>query len=134
MKFTRIMALLLLLNSEIACADWIWTGIDDDKMTVYIDPSTLRRKGDRVKVWLLQDLKTENSKGTEILSVKAQKEYDCEEEQERTIAIMPYSGHMGSGSSVVPQRSLDRLPLHKWRPVVPGSVGRAFWELACSKK
>jgi hypothetical protein len=77
----------------------------------YIDPDTILRKGDLVKMWELHDSKTTQTvAGNLFLSGKIQSEYDCAEERSRRLSITEFSGNMGSGEVVytqVPRRRVD---------------------------
>jgi surface-adhesin protein E len=114
-----------------AYADWVSLGDSVNMaMTVYADPDTIRRKGDLVKMWDLQDFKTARpAKANEsYLSSKNQSEYDCSEKRRRTLAFTWFSGHMGKGDVVYSDSDED-----KWEPVEPGSVGKTLWKFACGK-
>jgi hypothetical protein len=120
---------LLLLSSGPAYAEWVSVGTDD-KLTLYVDPDTIRRKGDLVKMWSLLDYKTiQTSSGGSYLSTKQQSEYDCTDERERLIVFAAFSGSMGSGKVVFLNQTED-----KWVPVAPDSSGQAMWKFACAKK
>ena len=65
---------LLVLSSGPAYAAWVFVSGDDEaEMTVYVDPDTIRRHGDLVKRWHLNDRKAVEGYG----SIKSQREYDC---------------------------------------------------------
>ncbi len=71
-------------------------------MTVYVDPDTIRRKGDLVKMWALFDYKTKRTVvGDSILFMTAQTQYDCAEERQRGLAFTNFSGNMGRGNVVL---------------------------------
>ena len=121
---------LFVLRSGPAYAEWVAISGDDDGTTAYVDPATIRTKGDLVKMWTLYDSKTvETFPGGSFFSIKRQKEYDCAEERTRTLAEIHFSGNMGSGK-VLSSNADER----KWVPVAPGSVGEALWQYACKKK
>jgi hypothetical protein len=99
--------------------------------TAYVDPNTVRRKGNLVKMWSLRDFKTRQSNGrNSYFSTKSLDEFDCTEEQLRTHAVYIYPGQMGTGEAVYFNTDLD----DKWVPVMPDSMGEAKWEAACGKK
>ena len=122
---------LLVLNSGPVYAEWVLTsGNDDAGLTVYVDPDTIRRKGNLVKMWQLYDYKTiQTVAGDSLLSIKRYNEYDCTEERTRMLAYTWFSGNMGSGQVVHSDSDED-----KWKPVVPDSVAEALWKIACDKK
>jgi hypothetical protein len=125
---------LLLLSSGPVYAEWVDVGGKVEEgltvYTVYVDPDTIRRKGDVVKLWALFDYKTIQAiVGGPWLSSKTQREYDCVEKRVRLLGFTTFSGNMGSGEAVYsnPDES-------KWEPVAPDSLDRNLWEVACSKQ
>ena len=122
---------LLVLSSGPAYAGWVAVGGNDQiGMTTYVDPATIRRKGDMVKMWQLNDFKTvQTVEGNSFLSTKKQREFNCAEERIRILAATQVSGNMGNGE-VVWVNSNEQ----KWEPFVPGSIGQTLWEFACGKK
>jgi hypothetical protein len=122
---------LLVLNSGPVYAEWVLTsGNDDAGLTVYVDPETIRRKGNLVKMWQLYDYKTiQTVAGDSLLSIKRYNEYDCTEERTRMLAYTWFSGNMGSGKVVY-----STPDEQQWEPVIPRSINRTLWNVACSKK
>ena len=125
-----ILITLRLLSSGPAYAEWLW--IDKGKlgMTIYVNPDTIRRKGDLVKMWELFDFKTAQQMADDPhLSFKMHSEYDCTGERERRLATTFFSGNMGRGNVVYSNSTKD-----KWGPAPPGSVNHDLWTFACGKK
>jgi hypothetical protein len=122
---------LLILSSAPAYAEWMSVSKNESGTTVYVDPGTIRRNGNLVKVWELDDNETirTSAAGISYLSLKVQSEYDCAEEQRRILASYGYSGQMGTGEIV-----FSRPDPGKWAPVIPGSVGQSAWVFACKKQ
>lgn len=110
----------------------------DDRtgMTLYVDPDTIRRKGDRVTMWSLYDYKTvQTMEGDSFLSRKVEGEYDCTEEIRRMIGVTVFSGNMGSGKVVYMMNSSIDSTSKRWAPVrSTGVAARSQWEIACNKK
>jgi hypothetical protein len=101
-----------------------------NEQTTYADPSTIRRKGELVKMWRLFDYNTIQTKaGISFLSSKGQHEFDCAEERSRVLAYTWFSGNMGKGQAVY-----SNLDESKWAPIPPHSLVEALIEVACSKK
>jgi hypothetical protein len=97
---------------------------------MYVDPDTIRRTGDLVKMWSLLDYKTVQTRsGGSYLSSKEQSEYDCTEERERLKVFAAFSGNMASGTVV----SLNPTKA-QWVPPAPDSSGQAMRKFACSKE
>jgi surface-adhesin protein E len=61
--------ILLFLSSGPAFADWMSLGESDSGTTVYADPTTMRREGDLVKMWVLFDFKKERNQGKRFIFV-----------------------------------------------------------------
>jgi hypothetical protein len=121
---------LLFLSSRPAYAEWMSLGASDSGTTVYADSATMRREGDLVKMLVLFDFKTKQTKAdVSYLSAKAQMEYDCAEQRFEGHAVLYYSGNMGNG------QLLDRSSGKGRRlRVSPGSLDHDLWKLACDKK
>lgn len=122
---------LLALSSGPLYAGWVLTSGDDGAgLTVYVDPETIRRKKGLVKMWQLYDYKTvQTVAGDSLLSFKRYNEFDCTEERTRMLAYTWFSGNMGSGKVVY-----STPDEQQWEPVVPGTINRTLWKVACSKK
>jgi hypothetical protein len=129
---TRLLLILtlLVLSSGPAYADWVAVGGKvEGGMGAYADPATMRREGGLVKLEVLFDFKTIQTKaGVSYLSAKAQMEYDCAQQRFGGLAVMYFSGNMGSGNLL--DRSTGK---GKWLPVSPGSLDQALWKVACGK-
>ena len=125
-----LLIILLFLCSAPAYAEWVKIS-SNDTLTYYADPESIRHKGTLVKMWGLVDFKTiqTSAEGKLYLSNKAQREYDCAEEQTRRLSYYWYTGQMGKGDVVV----YDTDPT-EWQPDPPESVGQKFWKLACGKQ
>jgi len=126
-----LLTILLFLSSNPAYADWVAVGGKVEAgMGAYADPVTMRREGDLVKMEVLFDFKTSQTKaGVSYSSAIAQMEYDCAEERFRGLAVMYSSGNMGSGNLL--DRSSGK---GKWLPVSPGSLDQTLWKVTCGKK
>jgi hypothetical protein len=122
---------LLLLSSGPAYAEWVKVSESDDAgKTVYVDQATIRRNSNLVRMWQFYDYKTvQTVGGNRFLTAKEQWEFDCAEERSRVVARKEFSGNMGSGTMVFTNSQVG-----KWLPVMPDSIGRTVWEVACGKK
>jgi hypothetical protein len=123
---------LLVLSSGPAYAEWVAVISSESSggYTVYVDPDAIRHEEDGVEMWELYDHKARGTKdGFSFSSFKKRNEYGCAEERLRTLAVMYYSGSMGSGMLVSSNSDQG-----KWKRVPPGSVGEALWKVACDKK
>ena len=108
-------------------AEWVEVSeTEDEDLTYYADPATIRKSGNKVKMWSLYDYKTALDPG--VLSAKEKVEYNCKERQRRQLFVSAYSENMGGGKTVLINNSRD-----EWEPVPPpDSVGEAVFKFACS--
>jgi hypothetical protein len=110
-----------------------WTVVDGGVgMAVYGDTVSIKKKGNKVNMWSLNDYKTvqESSRGERYLSTMAFNEYDCEEETNRLLDLYFYSGHMRGGEIVL---SIPNIK-DETKSVLPGSIEEELFKFACSKK
>ena len=126
----HIVVAVMLAVSSAAWADWVEV-IRHDNATLYADPATIRKSGDRAKIWGLMDLKTADvsASGKPILSEQGQVEFDCKDERWRQLYSTQHSGQMGGGELT----AFDNTPNNEWEPVAPRSGGEALWKVACGK-
>jgi len=127
-----LLTLLLTVVSSNAMAEWVYvteTKKEKEKadgFIAYADPTSIRKTGNRVKMWSLGDYKiTREEFG--VTSSKSQDEYDCKEKKKRVLFISFYSGHMGKGESlfILNERG-------NWKPTLLGSADEAILKFACS--
>jgi len=131
-QMTRLFLItLLLLSSGSAYAEWVKVSDSDEAgKTVYVDPATIRRNSNLVKMWQFSDYKTvQTVGGIRFLTAEEQWEFDCAEERSRVLALKEFSGNKGSGT-VVYTNSQEG----KWAPVRPGSMDQTVWKIACGKE
>ena len=126
-----LLLMLLILSSQPVYAEWVLVSGDDQAgLKVYVDSTTLRRNGNLAKMWQLYDYKTvQTVAGDSLLSMKRFNEYDCTEARTRMLGYTWFSGNMGNGNVVY--STTEQLP---WEPVVPRTINRTLWKVACEKK
>jgi len=123
-----ILATLLAVVSSSAMAEWVMLSSDSEGTIVYVDPKTIRKSGNKVKMWALWDYSTAevlNSKPH--MSTRVQKEFNCEEETTRQIYATTFSGNMAEGNTIGMQGGRE------WEPVAPRTHNEALWKFACGK-
>ena len=122
---------LLLLGGGPAFAEWVLTSGDDEVgLKVYVDPESIRRKGNLAKMWQLYDYKTvQTVAGDSLLSIKRYNEFDCVAARTRMLAYTWFSGNMATGKVVY-----STPDEQQWEPVVPRTINRTLWKAACDKK
>lgn len=120
-----LIAVLLAAFSTSVMAEW--TEVDDG---TYVDLSTIRKSGDKVKMWDLLDYKVVQTVGNiRYLSHSEQDEYYCKEETRRVLALIAYSKNMGAGEVVHASGAMHEEP----RPIPPGSMIEGIFKVACGK-
>ncbi len=123
-----VFAMLLAVVSGSAAADWVEVD-SDESTTFYIDPTTIQRDGNLVKMWELLDYKPSRVRDKiRYLSSKTQSEYDCKDPQLRTLSLSLHPGNMAGGKSVYGTNVPDQ-----WRPVPLGGGIEVLWKIACGK-
>ena len=128
----KLLILLLLLVSTSVFAEWTAVDRNAAGITTYADFGTIKRKGNKVKMWSLLDYKTVQ-KGVgdyRYLSVMTRDEYDCEEETILLLDFYRYSGNMREGDIVY---SAPNIKVEA-RSVAPESIDEALFKIACGKK
>jgi len=123
---------VLLMSVGPAYAEWLLVDKDDHhEYDVYVDPDTIRRNGEVVQMWALLDFETSQTEPSPpYLSVKAQREIDCTEERIRLLAMVAFSGNMGSGEVVYRYSDSNDQGIS----VEPGSVAESLWTFVCEEK
>lgn len=110
-----------------------WTKVEwsheDGGLTLYVDYTTIRKEGSKVRMLSLTDFEIKEKDKTDLFSSRTQDEFDCSEKKMRQLFYALYSGSMGGGK--MEHSNSEHL---KWMPVEPGSMGEAMWEIACGKK
>jgi hypothetical protein len=130
LTLSLILITLLVLRSGPASAEWVVLGDNKAGMTEYVNPDTIRRNGNLVKMWYLTNYGNIRGRdGNSYLSNKIQAEYDCTEERFRILAVTQFSGNMGSGESVNTESGEGT-----WEPVAPESFAESLWKYACGKE
>ena len=124
-----LITLLLAVLSTSAMAEWVQINANNNS-TTYVDPTTIRKVGNKVKIWLMEDVKTMQISGKyKFLSDKSQHEYDCQNETFTPVASALFSGNMGLGQVVYSyNRRLDSMS------VMPGTVSDVVWKMVCGTR
>jgi len=122
-----LLTLMLAVVSSSAMAEWV--KVSEDKLVAaYADPTTIRKNGDKVKMWALWDYSTAQERGSKpYMSVRIQNEYNCKEETDRQIYATTFSGNMAGGHTINSQGG------RPWLPVSQGNTTELLWKFACGK-
>jgi hypothetical protein len=126
-----IFGIVLAVVSNCVVAEWVQIN-NKENLTTYIDPKTIEKTGNIVKMWGIVDLKEsrKEQEGKSFLSAKGLQEYDCKTEQTRKVSLALFSGNMGAGEVVHTYSDADKWA---WTPLTPGSITESMWKTACGK-
>ncbi len=122
-----------MLLSTPVIAEWTKIGEykneNEDSYTVYADLTSIRKARDRAKMWVLFDYKTEQkASGTNFLSKKIRRDYDCREARMRRLAFSLFSWNMEKGELL---RAYNQP--QNWKRVAPSTMDEIEWKVACDK-
>jgi hypothetical protein len=115
-----------------ALAEWTrFASNPSQKMTAYIDPATIERAGNIVRIWVLLDFEQVQMPRDHpaFSSFRSQKEFNCGKEQLRLRAVVAYSGNMGSGDVVEDIAGSTE----EWSAIPSNSLDAGFYRAACEK-
>ena len=125
----KLILLLLLIVSTSVFAGW--TVIDkssDGTQTAYVDIDTIKRKRNKVSMWIMIDYKTVQEGG--FLSAVSRFEYDCEESTSRMLDFVWYKGNMMSKDVLFGDSNMKL----EARSISPSSMDETILKIVCSKK
>ena len=96
--------------------------------TIYVDPSTIRREGDRAEMWVLIDYASPqpDKTGKQVMSDKLHYQYDCSGKQLSIVATSAHAGRMASGETINVNPDPPQLT-----PVPAGTTAEKMWQHAC---
>jgi hypothetical protein len=123
----RVVGVLLICAAGSVMANWVRVR-GDGVVTVLADPATIVRSGDVVKMWSVINYAQPRttSDGKTYSSSRQQLEYDCTENQSRSLFFSRHTEYTGWGDVVYRNDTPGR-----WIPVPPGSIGGALMKFAC---
>ena len=122
-----LIGLVLSVMATAASAQWMLVTEASSGDKFYADPSTKRRTGNIVRIWMLQDYpKPELVLGQAYHSDKMYRQYDCAERTSQSLQNTSFVGRMGSGQSL----GTSTQPTNKTY-VAPGSVANTLLNFAC---
>ena len=125
MKKLLLTLLASLLFTGSAWAEWVKVA-QSDNFDKYIDPATIRKDGNFVRFWEINDLKQRYKDGE--LSRRTRAEYDCKQERFRHLSASTHSGPMAGGTTLLSDSSGGQ-----WNDIPPGSVSEAVLQIVCAK-
>jgi len=124
-----LLAITLILISTGTMAEWTEISKSDNKggYTAYADLTSIRKAGDRVKMWTLFDYQIEQkASGVIFLSKTIRRDYDCKGEHTRILAFKLFSWNMEQGKRM---RSYNQP--QQWKEIQPENKEEIGWNIAC---
>ncbi|MFH1603036.1 MAG: surface-adhesin E family protein [Pseudomonadota bacterium] len=139
-KAVLLISLALAGNCEAAeWVDWLvrgsafgeWVVVDRrETFIVYANTGTIRATNNIAKMWGVTDFTNDKAAPVKgVMSLKAEREYDCSQQQMRILYISRHSGNMGEGEIVGSDSNIG-----SWQPVMLGTVGERLWRIACGRR
>jgi len=126
----RKVIVTMLLAGMISNATAAWLEVSNSALaTSYVDPTSVRRTDNMVKIMTLMDLKSVYAfNGKPYSSVKADYQYDCTEGhlRTRTLSLSTFPNNMGEGPGKIINSTIG-----KWEAVTPGTTADVFSKFAC---
>ena len=128
-KQTGLFVLLAVLSSS-ALAEWVPI-IRSELAIYYVDATSIRRDGNKIKMLELVDYKKAKlaGNGKPYLSIKFQTEYDCRAEQYRILFFTSSSENMGAGDVVSSKNYTS-----EWLPTLTENIAEAMRKYGCGKR
>ena len=119
----------LITSASLSSAEWspLFASTNYD---VYIDKATIKKNGDKTRVWVMYDF-YEKLDGT-TKSMKDFNEFDCRNQQSRVLGRVAYPETMGTGKVIF--SVLDKINSPPpFALIVPGSVADGISKIICVK-
>jgi hypothetical protein len=127
-KLILMLMLAVISNVAVASEDWAPVANDADS-TLYLPTTTdqITEDGYVVTMWDLTDfVVAQPVDNLKFISIKVQREYDCLKERTRSLSIITYAGHMGTGRVVASTDIPD-----DWVTIAPHTRGALKFETVC---
>jgi hypothetical protein len=120
------------ISWKIVCdlsAGWVKVG-ENEVMSGYANPFSIRKKGERAEIWELFEFKSarEYAGKQKFISIKLHAEYNCKENQFRTLSLAYHPKSMGGGDQVFADTKTQ-----KWEPVATGT-DTVLRKIACGTR
>jgi len=122
---------MLCITCTSAFADWANLTYSANS-TVFIDESSIRRKGDIIEVRQLFNFHKAQKSHDNLVTYNSSigwEAYNCKTRQDRTISFAWYSGGMGKGKTVHIDKGHDD---YRWEDIMQGSLADAIRKKVCN--
>lgn len=105
---------------------WVWV-LEGKAAHKYIDPTTIRNRGDTATVWALWNIKDDSAQGP--LSYKVFEEYSCGEPMVRSLALSAYADYFAEGMTLINAPLVEEQMT--WSAIADGSVPAKLQKVLC---
>ena len=126
--------IVFILLMAFSCSVWAeWKFIEQgtsSKHSFFIDPMTIKKEGNKRKVWELKNLFQMGKMGE--MSTRSRIEYDCKEEQYRFIQISYFPEKFATGSVLLVHNYQINIPGGEWSQIAPETVDEALFKFVCA--
>ena len=128
----KLTLILLILVSTNVFAEWTKVGHSKNyEMTNYVDVDSIKKKGNKVKLWKLIDYKTvQLFNNDRYLSMIVRIEFDCVEETSLVLDDYGYSGNMRNDKRVWSHINSKNELIS----ILPGGADDILSKLTCGNK
>jgi len=125
-KLLLILSLLLLTTN--VYAEWTFFGESVEDSVMFYDNSTVKRNGDKVRVWMYINVSPEQVKSRNMGSARSLNEIDCVNETFKTLSLSAYTKSNLKGEvrhTTEPDPTIVYIP--------PSSTYATLMKLVCKK-
>ena len=129
----RLLFLILLMSCSVSWADWEMTGKEDD-LIHYHDKSTIKINDLTAQMSVMYDFPEvqTNTDGGRYKSAKSLLAFNCKYETLTMVSVIQYSGPTGTGEVVLSDTFQESEWI--WDRIVPNTLVKTEWDIACGKK
>jgi hypothetical protein len=131
-EMRKLTLLWLLLVSTNVLAEWtlLESAGSEDGFDVYVETKSIRRDGNKVKMWNMYDYKKVKVDVKSYLASVSHVEYDCKEETLKLLDLFWYTGNMGQGVPVFSNTNIKKDPIS----IMPETIHESLFNIACRNK
>jgi hypothetical protein len=121
------------MSCSVSWAGWELTGKEYD-LTHYHDKSTIKINDLTAQMWVMYDFLgvQTNTDGGRYKSAKSLLAFNCKYETLAMVSVIQYSGPAGTGKVVLSDTFNESEWI--WDRIVPNTLAKTEWDIACGKK
>ena len=118
---------------SVSWADWEMTGKEYD-ITHYHDKSTIQRNDITAQMWVMYEFPEVriNTDGDKYKSAKSLLAFNCKYQTLTMVSVLQYSGSAGTGEVILSDTFKESEWI--WDQIVPNTLVKTEWDIACGKK